>query len=78
MTLGATIRALAHEYHEMKWVGLDAKIVNNRVMKTTVDVPESVLREAMGFTKATLIKHAGTYPGFMSADEVRTLRRKGS
>jgi Arc/MetJ family transcription regulator len=77
---------------------LDAKLVDNGIMKTTVDIPDSVLKEAMGFTKARtkrqaivtaledfnhrrrmadLIKHAGTCAGFMSADEVKTLRRKG-
>jgi hypothetical protein len=79
-------------------VDLEAKIVNNGIMKTTVDIPDSVLKEAMVFTKARtkrqaivtaledfnhrrrmadLIKHAGTCAGFMSADQVKTLRRKG-
>jgi Arc/MetJ family transcription regulator len=67
-------------------------------MKTTVDIPDLVLQEAMRFTKAqskreaivtamedfnrrkriaALTKHAGTCAGFLSADEIQALRRKG-
>jgi hypothetical protein len=67
-------------------------------MKTTIDIPESELAEAMAFTRArtkreavvtalmdfnrrrrmsALVKHAGTCRDFMTADEVRSLRRKG-
>ncbi len=67
-------------------------------MKTTIDIPDAVLEEAMEFTKArtkreaivtaveefirrrrmaALVKHAATCDGFMSADQVRSLRRKG-
>lgn len=84
--------------HITKQVDLGATINNNGIMKMTVDIPDSVLKEAMGFTKARtkqqaivtalgdfnhrrrmadLIKHAGTCAGFMSADEVKKLRRKG-
>ena len=82
----------------LKLVDLGAKTADDGIMKTTVDIPDAVLKEAMGFTKARtkrqaivtaledfnhrrrladLIKHAGTCAGFMSADEVKTLRRKG-
>jgi Bacterial antitoxin of type II TA system, VapB len=82
----------------IKLIDLGAKIVDNGIMKTTVDIPDSILKEAMGFTKArtkrqaivtaledfnhrrrmaALIKHGGTCAGFMSAAEVKTLRRKG-
>ncbi len=77
---------------------MDARLSNNRSMKTTIDIPDAVLEEAMEFTKArtkreaivtavqefnrrrrmaALVKHAGTCDGFMSADQVRSLRRKG-
>jgi predicted nucleic acid-binding protein len=77
---------------------MEAKLSNNRFMKTTIDIPDAVLEEAMIFTKArtkreaivtaveefnrrrrmaALVKHAGTCDGFMSADEVRSLRRRG-
>jgi hypothetical protein len=67
-------------------------------MKTTIDIPDSELAEAMVFTKArtkreaivtalmdfnrrrrmaALVKHAGTCSDLMSADEVKSLRRKG-
>jgi hypothetical protein len=67
-------------------------------MKTTVDIPDSELAEAMAFTKArtkreaivtalmdfnrrrrmaALVKHAGTCRDLMSANEVKSLRRKG-
>jgi len=67
-------------------------------MKTTIDIPDAELEEAMIFTKArtkreaivtalkefnhrrrmaALIKHAGTCDGFMSAEEVKTWRRRG-
>lgn len=79
-------------------VDMDAKLSDNGCMKTTIDIPDAVLEEAMVFTKArtkreaivtaveefnrrrrmaALVKHAGTCDGFMSADQVRSLRRKG-
>ena len=79
-------------------VDLDANIIYDGIMKTTIDIPEAELEEAMGFTKArtkreaivtalmdfnrrrrmaALVKHAGTCAGLMSADEVKSLRRKG-
>jgi Arc/MetJ family transcription regulator len=81
-----------------KQVDMDAKLGDNGFMKTTIDIPDAVLEEAMVFTKArtkreaivtaveefnrrrrmaALVKHAGTCDGFMSADQVRLLRRKG-
>ncbi|HEX4023634.1 MAG TPA: type II toxin-antitoxin system VapB family antitoxin [Steroidobacteraceae bacterium] len=67
-------------------------------MKTTIDIPESDLEEAIAFTKArtkreavvtavrdfnrrrrmaALVKHAGTCPDLIGADEIRDLRHKG-
>jgi putative antitoxin of VapBC-like toxin-antitoxin system len=81
-----------------KHVDMDAKFNDNGCVKTTIDIPDAVLEEAMVFTKArtkreaivtaveefnrrrrmaALVKHAGTCDGFMSADQVRSQRRKG-
>ena len=67
-------------------------------MKTTVDIPDEELKDAMRFTRARtkreaivtaitefnqrrrmaeLAKHAGTCPGFPTAEEVQQLRRRG-
>jgi hypothetical protein len=81
-----------------KQLDMDAKLSGNGCVKTTIDIPDAVLEEAMVFTKArtkreaivtaveefnrrrrmaALVKHAGTCDGFMSAVQVRSLRRKG-
>ena len=39
-------------------VDLDSRMVENRSMKTTVDIPEGELRDAMRFTKAKTKREA--------------------
>ena len=60
-------------------------------MKTTVDIPDRELEEAIGFTKAKteretagrrmrlaeLALHAGTCSDLMTPDELQALRRRG-
>jgi Arc/MetJ family transcription regulator len=39
-------------------VDLDAGIADSGIMRTTVDIPDAILQEAMGFTKARTRRQA--------------------